>query len=81
MSLDFYGASRGVNYSVETSVDLETWLTSGVTPSDPEFLTGVRTAQIERDIPHSQMALSVRRNRPAAVFFFTTRWPFRDFPQ
>ena len=45
MSLAYYAGSTGVTYAVETSPDLQTWTTSGVTLSAPDA-NNIRTATV-----------------------------------
>ncbi|NJR43112.1 MAG: hypothetical protein HC767_11125 [Akkermansiaceae bacterium] len=45
MNFSFYAGSAGVNYSVETSSDLQNWTTTGVTLSSPSA-SQVRTASV-----------------------------------
>jgi len=45
LAIEFHGDSEGVTYRVETSTDLETWTTDGVTLSVPDE-DGLRTATV-----------------------------------
>jgi hypothetical protein len=45
MSMPFYSGSAGVTYSAETSTDLNSWSTNGVTISGPDA-NGVSTATV-----------------------------------
>ena len=58
LNLSFYGASRGITYQVETSTDLTSWTTQGVTLSavGPD---GVRTASVPRDTASRFLRLAV----------------------
>ena len=47
LSLTYYAGRQGVSYSVETSTDLKTWSTSGVTVTAPDA-NNLRTASIPR---------------------------------
>ena len=58
VSMSFYGASPGITYSVETSEDLQTWATTGVTMTEPD-LDGLRTASVDRDSPRRFLRLVV----------------------
>jgi len=50
MSLTFYAGSAGVTYSVQSSTDLQTWSTTGVTLSDPDA-NNFRTATVSQNGP------------------------------
>ena len=58
LSLTFFGATPGVTYSVETSVDLKSWTTAGVNVSDPDP-KGIRTATAPSDTPRRYLRLLV----------------------
>lgn len=47
ISMKYYSGSAGVTYRVETSKDLDTWVTADVTVSDPDA-NGFLTASINR---------------------------------
>ena len=62
ISLSYYSVSAGVTYRVETSKDLITWVTTGITITDPEVdpeyvdyphrdpnYDGISTASVPRD--------------------------------
>ena len=48
LSLQYYTGAAGITYRIETSKDMVTWITDGVTISDPDG-NGVVTASIPRD--------------------------------
>jgi|GEM_PF-1232434 len=50
MSLSFYAGSAGVTYSVQSSTDLQTWSTTGVTLSNPDA-NYFRTATVNQSGP------------------------------
>lgn len=58
LSLTFHAASPGITYSVESSADLQHWVTDGVTLSDlsPD---NTMTASVSRDAPNQFMRLVV----------------------
>ena len=47
LSIEYYSGSAGVTYRVETSKNLNTWVTTDVTVSDPDA-NGILTASIPR---------------------------------
>ncbi len=59
MTLNFYAGSEGITYTGETSNDLQSWRTEGVTISDPDA-NGYRTALLPVDVPSRFMRLVVR---------------------
>lgn len=56
MSLTFYAGSAGVTYAVESSTDLQSWSTAGVTLSAPDA-NGFRTATVSASGPGRYMRL------------------------
>ena len=58
MNLTFYAGSAGVTYSVESSTDLKTWSTTGVTLSAPDA-NQFRTASVPTTDPHRYLRLVV----------------------
>jgi len=58
MSLTFYAGRSDVTYTVETSTDLQTWSTTGVTLSAPDA-NGLRTASVPLSGPSRYMRLAV----------------------
>jgi hypothetical protein len=57
LQLTFYAGSEGINYSVETSNDLQTWSTAGVTLSDK--VNNARTASVDKIVPARFLRLVV----------------------
>ena len=58
MGLTFYAGTAGVTYSVETSTDLQTWTSAGVTLSTPDA-NNLRTASAPTTGPNRFMRLVV----------------------
>ena len=58
LSMSFHAASPGITYSVETSIDLNTWVTEGVTMSGPD---NQRTASVAMDFPQRFLRLVVQQ--------------------
>lgn len=58
VSLTFYAGSPGVTYSVQTSTDMQTWTTAGVTLSAPDANNN-RTATVPLTGPSRFMRLVV----------------------
>ena len=58
LSISFHAASPGITYSVETSIDLNTWVTEGVTMSGPD---NQRTASVAMDLPQRFLRLVVQQ--------------------
>jgi hypothetical protein len=58
ISLTFYGGSAGVVYSVETSTDLHTWTTAGVSISGPDA-NHFYTATVARSGPRGFIRLKI----------------------
>jgi len=48
LSMEFYGANQDVNYLVEVSEDMKTWVSDGVSLSDPDE-NGNRIATVSRE--------------------------------
>jgi len=60
MSLTFYAGRAGITYSVESSIDLQTWSTADVTLSAPDA-NNCRTATVPMTGPRRFMRLVVVR--------------------
>ena len=58
LSMSFHAASPGIIYSVETSIDLNTWVTEGVTMSGDD---NPRTASVAMDWPQRFLRLVVQQ--------------------
>jgi hypothetical protein len=58
MTMSFHAASPGITYRVETSTDLRTWRTDGVTLSGLDA-DNKRTAAVRRDAPQRFLRLVV----------------------
>lgn len=58
LRMTFHAASPGINYTVETSTDLRTWTTDGVTLSDLDA-DNHRTASVNLDLPRRFLRLVV----------------------
>jgi hypothetical protein len=58
LSLNFHATSAGITYRAETSTDLRTWTTNGVTQSVPGA-DGRSTATIARDGPQRFLRLAI----------------------
>ena len=58
LSFTFYGGSAGVTYTVETSTDLASWTTNGVTISGPDA-NNFYTATIAKTPPGGFLHLKV----------------------
>ena len=56
----FYGVSAGITYSVETSEDLQTWVTTGVLTTAPQP-DGSQSASVDRDSPRRFLRLVVTK--------------------
>lgn len=61
LSLSFYASSPGITYTVETSTDLQTWVTDGVIISDLDT-NEQRTASVPLDSPRRYLRLAVSQN-------------------
>ena len=48
LTITFHAAAPGITYIVQTSTDLQTWTTTGVTLSEPD-LNGMVTGSVDRD--------------------------------
>lgn len=60
MSLSFYAGREDVTYAVETSADMKSWSTNGVTLSAPDT-NQIRTATVNGAGPSGFLRLSVRQ--------------------
>jgi hypothetical protein len=58
LNMSFHAASPGITYSVETSIDLKNWGTTGVTMSGPD---NQRTASVLMDLHHRFLRLVVQQ--------------------
>ena len=58
LSITFYGSGAGINYSVQTSADLQNWTTTGVTLTAPDA-GGSRTGYVAADAPDRFLRLVV----------------------
>jgi hypothetical protein len=56
--MSFHAASPGITYIVETSIDLKSWGTTGVTMSGPD---NQRTATVAMDSPQRYLRLVVQQ--------------------
>lgn len=56
--MEFYASAPGIIYTVQTSTDMETWVTDGVTLSDLDP-DGRRTATVDRASQRRFMRLVV----------------------
>jgi len=61
LSLTFYGARPGIAYRVETSTDLNSWTTAGVTQSAPDA-NGMSTSSVPRVGPARFLRLAIQRS-------------------
>ncbi|MGA0900321.1 MAG: leucine-rich repeat domain-containing protein [Luteolibacter sp.] len=61
MDYEFYSSAEGISYTIETSNDLSTWVTTGITLS-PIGADGKRTASVPLDVDRRFIRLRVEQN-------------------